>query len=755
MIITSKKASINVISKLFIIMCSAFTAGVLLFCEEPFLPEKMIYINLSIDTSTVKNQPANTFFVKDSAVFLIDVVFTEPIAALALKSIPLNTEQSVSLETIRAIPNTMYSVPSIALNNRITYKFDEPGEFLFVGLAFSKDTSKIPDDYDTVRIRVMEKTDYNQAPEISLRVPVNRRYASPELPCSLMVNIKNEEPWQKKTMTVLNSDGPIELTDDSLLVWIPSPDDTPGYRELAIVVTDNGLPPKSDTLHMNFAILDRNGKLPPPENVRVTKPDTRTYVVQWDTDFIPDEYLVSRSINPDSDTEADTFTVKNAWYVDSSDTKCFYRVRSKSVIKNKTIFSDASEVICVKDTLHYAHKVSLSAPAKTITKDIKSCSCTLLVSKAAKAPISVRLLVYDNDKVTDSAKVTIKQGDSTTAIQLKHSVDSITAGNSKTLTVSIASVSSGYAAGIVKQSIVIINNDSTRYNLIYHANLGSGTIPKDSTKYKPGTQVKVRENYGLTRTGYTFKGWNERTDGKGTHYEPDSYFSLQNKSDTLYAQWERLSFTIKFNSQGGGVVAPEDVYYIDTIPVPITPSLPAGTKCTFKGWYNEAVCVTLWNFSTRITSAVTLYAKWNLDVMPETNCIIANSSGPHEAISAYNLVDNRRVGFSKDSTVFKDLQDLSLAGEVFSGKLGSQNGTTFALATQDNFDNVTNVSLKNLIDIKNMLNTIAVENGTVFVARLGNNRGYAIVQINEFDPYGTNWTENRGVAKFTYKFSPR
>ena len=55
-----------------------------------------------------------------------------------------------------------------------------------------------------------------------------------------------------------------------------------------------------------------------------------------------------------------------------------------------------------------------------------------------------------------------------------------------------------------------------------------------------------------TRSGYTFTGWNTSSDGNGTHYDDEALVknltSTKDEVISLYAEWEKNEYTIKFNS---------------------------------------------------------------------------------------------------------------------------------------------------------------------------------------------------------------
>ena len=84
----------------------------------------------------------------------------------------------------------------------------------------------------------------------------------------------------------------------------------------------------------------------------------------------------------------------------------------------------------------------------------------------------------------------------------------------------------------------------------------SGGTPEDiypndtGFPYKKNATAAVWNNTGtdgtawFNRTGYTFTGWNTAPDGSGTAYAPNSSIVLTAPVTTLYAQWERTSYTL-------------------------------------------------------------------------------------------------------------------------------------------------------------------------------------------------------------------
>ena len=77
------------------------------------------------------------------------------------------------------------------------------------------------------------------------------------------------------------------------------------------------------------------------------------------------------------------------------------------------------------------------------------------------------------------------------------------------------------------------------YTVTYNANnADSGTIPVDNVYYATGNIAPVLPNSGnLVRAGYSFIGWNTKSNGTGTDYEPCSTYTIGIANVVLYAKW--------------------------------------------------------------------------------------------------------------------------------------------------------------------------------------------------------------------------
>jgi uncharacterized repeat protein (TIGR02543 family) len=130
-----------------------------------------------------------------------------------------------------------------------------------------------------------------------------------------------------------------------------------------------------------------------------------------------------------------------------------------------------------------------------------------------------------------------------------------------------------------------------------------------------------------TRVGYTFLGW----------YDGDTVWDFNTHkvtSDvTLKAKWERITYVIKFDSDGGTAV-PEQT--VDAGNLLEKPQDPTKKDHRFVGWYNGN---DEWNFSVnRVTDHMTLKAKWELY---STYTVTFDSNGGTTVPSQYIVEGNK------------------------------------------------------------------------------------------------------------------
>ena len=84
-----------------------------------------------------------------------------------------------------------------------------------------------------------------------------------------------------------------------------------------------------------------------------------------------------------------------------------------------------------------------------------------------------------------------------------------------------------------------------------------------------------------------------------------------NWSDGLWGTYAQ-SFSVSFNMNGHGDAVSDQCIQSGATIAP--PTAPTATGYTFAGWYADAACTQEWDFSTPVTAATTLYAKWTEDL---------------------------------------------------------------------------------------------------------------------------------------------
>lgn len=173
-------------------------------------------------------------------------------------------------------------------------------------------------------------------------------------------------------------------------------------------------------------------------------------------------------------------------------------------------------------------------------------------------------------------------------------------------------------------NFTVTSNEVAYYTVTYNGNGNtSGTAPTDATSYLSGATVTALSNTGsLTKTDFTFAGWNTAADGTGTDYAPTSSLTIGSSNVTLYAKWTLIpKYSITYNGNGntGGTVPVDSSTYAATTKVNVLGNTGNLVKegYTFQGWN-----VTRNEFSTNYqplsqytmpTNNVTLYAKWKPD----------------------------------------------------------------------------------------------------------------------------------------------
>ncbi|MGG1550950.1 leucine-rich repeat protein [Paenibacillus ferrarius] len=179
----------------------------------------------------------------------------------------------------------------------------------------------------------------------------------------------------------------------------------------------------------------------------------------------------------------------------------------------------------------------------------------------------------------------------------------------------------------IPKSSVTVFNHATKYGIpirpcnyliTYDGNGNTGGTPPSNTPYvcykgvfKVPIPDQEQDPSALTKTGYTFKGWNTAKDGSGTSYSDGNYpiiYGIRDGGFTLYAIWEANSYQVSFDTRGGTPIPAQSVAYGGQAP---KPEEPVRAGYVFVGWYTDPGYTDTWDYDNdTVTEDMTLYAKW-------------------------------------------------------------------------------------------------------------------------------------------------
>ena len=159
-------------------------------------------------------------------------------------------------------------------------------------------------------------------------------------------------------------------------------------------------------------------------------------------------------------------------------------------------------------------------------------------------------------------------------------------------------------------------NDYPIYKVSFYANGGTGTMDKISVYSNTPFQLT---NNAFSKEGYTFVKWNTKVDGTGTSYENKANISSISEDLDLYAQWKGISYSVKFNANGGnGTMANQSHQYGSQKSLTANAFTRSGYK--FVKWNTKADGTgtdytdkqNVLNLTTTSGEVVELFAQWEI-----------------------------------------------------------------------------------------------------------------------------------------------
>ena len=129
-------------------------------------------------------------------------------------------------------------------------------------------------------------------------------------------------------------------------------------------------------------------------------------------------------------------------------------------------------------------------------------------------------------------------------------------------------------------------------------------IVNGGTPIEPVVTSKIEDEPKTSRKGYTFLGWY-----LDSAYSEKVSFPLDvTENITLYAKWEKNTYDVHFELEGGRGVSDLKTDRIETEPTPTKDGY------TFIGWYFDSAYSEKASFPLDVTDDLTLYAKWEKNV---------------------------------------------------------------------------------------------------------------------------------------------
>lgn len=288
-----------------------------------------------------------------------------------------------------------------------------------------------------------------------------------------------------------------------------------------------------------------------------------------------------------------------------SDMEYFALIGNGGSYKNLQIRSDATETMISNMTFvqNKDNPLKFSSQKVTLARvSVENSPAFALVLTADQVDLDILGTVSLSANVENtvlSKNVTLNAADQSTTSKLIVNGKYLVCGNvvnKSYLNVEPTQITAEQFNSYLVSSIVTFNANGGsvgQTSKIVYKGQSYGTLPTPEKQY------------------HAFKGWYTSPEGGTKITESDLVKTTGNQ--TLYAQWEVIAATIRFDTNGGGALteSTKTVYFGSTYG-----DLPAPSRehYTFDGWYTSAAGGTKVEKTTRFdeTSATTLYAHWKL-----------------------------------------------------------------------------------------------------------------------------------------------
>lgn len=158
------------------------------------------------------------------------------------------------------------------------------------------------------------------------------------------------------------------------------------------------------------------------------------------------------------------------------------------------------------------------------------------------------------------------------------------------------------------------------YTVVFDKNGGTGSMSNLAMTYDV---AKALTSNSFSRAGYKFKGWATSASGSVKYTDGQSVKNLtatDNSTVRLYAVWELVAYTVKYNANGG-TGSMSNQQHIVGQSLALTANTFSRTGYTFKGWATSAGGGVVYTDGQSVQnignagSTVNLYAVWQINVL--------------------------------------------------------------------------------------------------------------------------------------------
>jgi len=294
--------------------------------------------------------------------------------------------------------------------------------------------------------------------------------------------------------------------------------------------------------------------------------------------------------------------------------------------------------------------------------------------------------------------------------------DTATPGEYTFSSVSVENEAALQSAIWPNDTVLMVVQMSPTYSVSYDGN-GSdgGSVPTDDTEYQSGDPITVAQPGTMSRSGYTFSGWNTADDGTGTSQAAGSSLTIGSADVTLYAQWtSEPVYSVSYDGNGsdGGSVPTDDTEYQSGDPITVAqPGTMSRSGYTFGGWNTDPDgdgTLYFGGSSFNMPSEnVTLYAQWS--TISVTGVSLNTNDFTMEEGQSYSFsatvqpsgATNKNVSWSSSNTAVAFVDS---SGSILTQSAGE---TTITVTTDDGdySDSATLSVLAVPIDVSGIVNS--------------------------------------------------